>query len=87
MPARLLLLPLLLSLAAPVSALTVYKHVDANGVVTYSDKARTGDHICYYSDLAKMRRDYPNWKISWPLDDLLEAMVKSETSREPAPAV
>jgi CDP-paratose 2-epimerase len=53
---------------------------------TYSDKARTGDHICYYSDLAKMRRDYPNWKISWPLDDLLEAMVKSETSREPAPA-
>jgi CDP-paratose 2-epimerase len=53
---------------------------------TYSDKARTGDHICYYSDLSKMRRDYPNWKISWPLDGLLEAMVKSETTREAVPA-
>ncbi|SEJ74655.1 protein of unknown function [Pseudomonas linyingensis] len=45
MPARLLLLPLLLGLAAPVSALTVYKHVDANGVVTYSDQASPGARV------------------------------------------
>lgn len=45
MSARLLLLPLLLGLAAPASALTVYKHVDANGVVTYSDKARPGARV------------------------------------------
>ena len=45
MPVRLLLLPLLLGLAAPAGALTIYKHVDANGVVTYSDKARPGARV------------------------------------------
>jgi murein DD-endopeptidase MepM/ murein hydrolase activator NlpD len=46
MSARPLLLALLLSsLAAPASALTVYKHVDANGVVTYSDQASPGARV------------------------------------------
>ncbi len=30
----------------------------------YEDTARVGDHICYYSDLSKMRAHYPNWDIS-----------------------
>ena len=30
----------------------------------YIDKNREGDHICYYSDLSKMKKDYPNWKIT-----------------------
>ena len=29
----------------------------------YVDQNRIGDHICYYSDLRKMRAHYPNWKI------------------------
>jgi CDP-paratose 2-epimerase len=28
----------------------------------YSDQARAGDHICYYSDLRRMMADYPGWK-------------------------
>jgi len=28
----------------------------------YSDTARAGDHICYYSDLRKMQAEYPGWK-------------------------
>lgn len=48
---------------------------------SYRDEARRGDHICYYSDLRKMRRDYPNWQITMPLDATLEAMVSSELAR------
>ncbi len=31
---------------------------------TYSDKNREGDHICYYSDLQKMKTHYPKWDIT-----------------------
>ena len=30
----------------------------------YVDKNREGDHICYISDLSKMKRDYPGWTIT-----------------------
>lgn len=30
----------------------------------YSDINRSGDHICYYSDLSRMKTDYPNWDIT-----------------------
>lgn len=33
-------------------------------VYEYQDANRIGDHICYYSDLAKMRADYPGWDIT-----------------------
>ena len=35
---------------------------------TYLDQARAGDHICYYSDLRKMRAHYPAWDITKDLD-------------------
>ena len=31
---------------------------------TYTDQNREGDHICYYSDLRKMKSHYPNWDIT-----------------------
>jgi CDP-paratose 2-epimerase len=30
----------------------------------YVDENRIGDHICYISDLAKMRAHYPEWDIT-----------------------
>jgi CDP-paratose 2-epimerase len=30
----------------------------------YTDENRIGDHICYYSDLRKMKLHYPNWEIT-----------------------
>jgi len=30
----------------------------------YSEKNRIGDHICYISDLSKMKQHYPNWDIT-----------------------
>lgn len=31
---------------------------------SYTDQNRIGDHICYYSDLGKMKSHYPNWNIT-----------------------
>lgn len=38
----------------------------------YKDENRIGDHICYYSDLAKARAHYPNWQVSVPLKQIFQ---------------
>lgn len=38
---------------------------------TYVDKNREGDHICYISDLRKIRSDYPAWSISKSLPTIV----------------
>jgi CDP-paratose 2-epimerase len=30
----------------------------------YVDQHRMGDHICYISDLRKLRADYPTWGLA-----------------------
>ena len=37
----------------------------------YVEQNRTGDHICYYSNLGKMKRHYPNWKITRSVKDTI----------------
>ena len=49
---------------------------------TYSAQNRDGDHICYYSDLRKMRAHFPNWELSKSLDDIFAEMVIEQTSRQ-----
>ncbi len=44
---------------------------------TYQDENRIGDHICYYSDLRKMKAHYPNWDISVTLRETLRQLVES----------
>jgi CDP-paratose 2-epimerase len=44
----------------------------------YVDVNRSGDHICYISDLRCLTEDYPNWSITWPLDQILDELVESE---------
>jgi CDP-paratose 2-epimerase len=41
----------------------------------YADEPRAGDHICYYSDLRKMKAHYPNWDITRSLDETLGEIV------------
>ncbi len=36
----------------------------------YIDENRIGDHICYYSDLNKIRTHYPGWNITKSLKDI-----------------
>lgn len=45
---------------------------------TYSDQARKGDHICYISNLAKLKSHFPGWNVTRSLDSILEEMVASE---------
>jgi CDP-paratose 2-epimerase len=37
----------------------------------YVDEPRVGDHICYISDLRRLRGDYPGWMVTVTLDDIL----------------
>jgi CDP-paratose 2-epimerase len=44
---------------------------------SYVDEARSGDHICYYSDLRKMKAHYPKWRLEHSLKDIFEQIVAS----------
>jgi CDP-paratose 2-epimerase len=47
----------------------------------YVDKNRMGDHICYYSDLRKMKEHYPRWSITRSLPQITEEIVRAWHSR------
>lgn len=47
----------------------------------YEEKNREGDHICYYSDLSKMRAHYPQWDITISLQETMEQIVRSHQQR------
>jgi len=50
-------------------------------VFTYTDQHRIGDHICYYSDLRKMRAHYPGWDVRISLRQTVEEIVNAWRSR------
>jgi len=47
----------------------------------YVDENRIGDHICYYSDLRKMKLHYPAWDITMDLDSIFQDLATSWTGR------
>lgn len=47
----------------------------------YVDENRSGDHICYYSDLRKMKTHYPAWGITKTIDTIFEEIITSWTER------
>ena len=47
----------------------------------YQDQNRIGDHICYISNLAKIQAHYPGWRITRPLDGILEEMVNFQRAQ------
>jgi CDP-paratose 2-epimerase len=44
---------------------------------SYVDKNRVGDHICYYSDMRKMRAHYPDWDITIRLEQIIGDIVNA----------
>lgn len=50
----------------------------------YRDEARRGDHICYISDLRKLKSHFPGWSITRSLDDIFMEMVEGETRAQRA---
>ena len=47
----------------------------------YVDGHRIGDHICYYSDLTKIRKHYPKFHLRNSLGDTIQQIVKAQNSR------
>jgi CDP-paratose 2-epimerase len=50
-------------------------------VWTYVDSNRVGDHICYYSDLSKMKNHYPQWGIRKSLKQTVAEIASSWETR------
>ena len=48
---------------------------------TYVDQNRIGDHICYYSDLRKMKSHFPAWDITISLTETIRQIVEAWKTR------
>ena len=46
----------------------------------YIDQNRVGDHICYISDLRRLKADYPGWGLTRSLDDILRELAAPPSS-------
>jgi CDP-paratose 2-epimerase len=52
---------------------------------SYKDANRTGDHICYISDLGKLRTHFPKWTMQYDLSRILGEIVARHTRGADAP--
>lgn len=50
----------------------------------YDEQNRIGDHICYYSDLRKMKTHYPDWGITKDLPTTFEEIYEAWMQRKKA---
>lgn len=48
----------------------------------YVDTARVGDHICYISDLGKLKSHFPGWKVEISLRQIVQEIVDGWRARE-----
>jgi CDP-paratose 2-epimerase len=65
-----------------LEAFTMAEHYTSRKINwVYTDKSRMGDHICYYSDLRKIKSHYPAWTITKTLPMIFEEIAVSWTHR------
>ncbi len=50
-------------------------------VLAYDERARVGDHICYYSDMAKFEDHFPGWRRERTLPAIVEEMVAAVSAQ------
>jgi len=48
----------------------------------YVDKNRDGDHICYISNLSKIKSHFPGWSVSKSLQDIFEEIYRAWIHRD-----
>lgn len=51
---------------------------------SYVEQNRIGDHICYISDLRKLKSHFPEWSITRSLRDIIREMIEAEEQRRAA---
>jgi CDP-paratose 2-epimerase len=47
----------------------------------YSEENRIGDHVCYYSDLSKIKEHFPEFKIENPLSETIQQIILAQIKR------
>ena len=47
-------------------------------IYSFKQKNRVGDHICYISDISKLRKHYPNWKIEYSLKEIIRQIIRKK---------
>ncbi|MGI9032839.1 MAG: NAD-dependent epimerase/dehydratase family protein [Acidimicrobiales bacterium] len=47
----------------------------------YDDAPRRGDHVCYISDMAKLRRHFPGWNVTRGLEEIVAGLIDAELAR------
>ena len=61
-----------------LEAFTLAEQVTGNPMnYEYFEENRLGDHICYVSDLSKMKEHYPDWKITKNLPEIISEIVNA----------
>jgi CDP-paratose 2-epimerase len=51
---------------------------------SYDERNRVGDHICYISDLSKIRSRFPDWRLSYNLERIVTEIVDENLRRSSA---
>jgi len=60
-----------------VEAFALVESVTGEPMISrYVDEPRVGDHICYYSDLSKIRSHYPAWDVRVSLRDTIADIAR-----------
>jgi CDP-paratose 2-epimerase len=44
----------------------------------YAEQNRIGDHICYISDLRKLKTHFPDWRITRSLKDICQEIIEAQ---------
>jgi CDP-paratose 2-epimerase len=57
----------------------IEKLIDRRISWTYVEQNRIGDHICYISDLRKLRAHFPAWNITRSLTDICTEIISSQS--------
>lgn len=59
-----------------LEAINIIKEKGFHLDFSVTTKSRIGDHICYYSDNQKFISDYPDWKISVSLNQIIAEIIE-----------
>lgn len=53
----------------------------------YDSRNRVGDHICYITDLKKLRKDFPGWKLRYSLQEIITEIATARLRARPGEKV
>ena len=73
-------------LAVRQNSLSILETIDRLGQLgfalryDYDDINRIGDHICYISDLSKVKSHFPDWSLKYDLNKIILEIVDRRLS-------